>query len=62
MACDELRGGRATMEFGSDSREAVPALSQIGVCCEYTDSAQPGGRQECAWYPLETVPYYRVKK
>ncbi len=60
MICDELRGGQATMEFGSDSDNPLPALTQLGVCFNY--AAAPDGQQECTWYPLETVNYYRLKK
>ncbi len=60
MICDELRGGQATMEFGSDSDKPLPVLSQIGVCFDY--DAASDRQQECTWYPLETVYYYRLKK
>ncbi len=60
MTCDELRGGQATLEFGSRSDQPLPALSQIGVCFEFDGSS--GNQQECTWYPLETVTYYRLKK
>lgn len=60
MICDELRGGQATLEFTSDTYKPLPALTQIGICFNY--GPYPDRQQECTWYPLETVPYYRLKK
>ncbi len=61
LICDELRGGQATLEFTSDSDKPLSPLTQIGICFNYY-ATYPDRHQECTWYPLETVYYYRLKK